>query len=855
MKSYERWRELALLLLILGLACFLRIYRIDVIPPGLWHDEAFNGMDSLRTLKTGSFRIFYEGNGGREPLLIWLQTIPISLLGATPVALRLVPIVFGIATVPVFYLLIKEVFHEEEAVRWLALLGTAALATSYWHVNFSRVGFRAVLFLFFLVLGTYFFWQGWRTGRYHFFCTSGIIVGFTGYTYTPARLLPLLLVGFFVIGTVRELHSYIRHRRYGPSDIKFSNTGLLRWLKGFAIMGLLAILVFLPMGHYFLTHPGAFDMRTADVSVFSPAVHKGEAPRALLSNFVAVTRMFYDRGDLEWRHNLPGRPALDAFCAFGFSLGVVVSVLRSRKPTYAFVLLWLVVMLLPTILSSGAPNTLRGIGALPPVCTLLAIGFASTVEFFEKRIPRLNETLFVTGLLLMLLCFSGFLTFQDYFTVWAQRGKTFRVFDADRVALARHVSQLGKRAEIYLPLELYSHPTVTYLLDPYYDDVASILVLDEDSLMARQGGAICLLRMDETPRGTFVLLRREDEGRGVVYTMRPLYEDELNELIEYARPMVQAGQKVLDWHGRELAVEIPLDSPGTFFANDVTPTYFVEANLNNQVELLGFDLEPREAKADQVFRLSVYWQGLADMQMDYDVFVHLIDVGQGVWSQRDEQPLVGAYPTSLWRPGEIVPDFYEVSVRPGTPPGKYIFEVGLYQKTTGERLSVLDKNMVPLDDKVVLGPVNVMDPTAVGESPQHPARFGLGTAIAFLGHSLDRQDIRPGEAFHLTLYWEALMPIGVDYTVFTHLIDSNDQIWAQQDGAPQAGRNPTSLWYTGEMIRDEYTLLAESDTPAGEYSIEIGMYEFSTGQRLPVMTAAGDVLGDRLLLGWIRVIE
>ena len=851
----EKWGELALSALILLAACSVRIYRIDAVPPGLWYDEAFNGLDSLRSVKTGNLRVFYEANGGREPLLIWLEIIPIALLGATPLALRIVPVVFGIATVPVVCMLVKEMFWEEERVHWLALLAAAGLATSYWHVGLSRMGFRAVLFPFFFVLGTYFFWQGWRTGKHRLFCVAGIIIGLTAYAYPAARLLPLLFMGFILMEAIGEFHRYMCHRRHGPSGMEFSGIGFSNRLKGFTIMSLLAILVSLPAAQYFLSHPGAFNMRTADISLLSSVVHKGEFPRALLSNVVAVARMFYDRGDLEWRHNLPGRPALDGFCAFGFYVGVVVSVLKSRKPTYAFVLLWLVVMLLPTILSTEAPNTMRGIGALPAVYVLLAIGFVSIAGFLEKRIVRLNGVVCLAGLVVILLGFSGFLTFRDYFAVWAQKGKTYQAFDADKVALAKHIAELGEGADIYLPLETYTHPSVLYLLDPYYPDVASITVLAKESLIGRHTRAVCLMRMDQAPEGMFVLLRREGDGRGVVYIMRPLNDNKLDELMDYVAARVEGGQKVSDWRGRELAVEIPLDSPSAFFSYDVTPTNLVGANFNGQVELLGFDLGSREAQSNQVFKLTVYWQALDDIDRDYDVFVHLMDVGQAVWGQRDEQPLAGAYPTRLWRPGDVIPDLYEIPIGPGTPPGKHLFEVGLYQKSTGRRVPVLDPDMNPVDDRVLLGSVNVLDPTVVGESPQHPARLTLGTGIRFLGHSLDREEVRAGEAFHLTLYWEALRSIEMDYAVFTHLIDSNDRIWAQQDGVPQAGHNPTSLWYTGEVIRDQYTLLVESGAPPGEYYIEIGMYELSTSQRLPVMTPVGDLLGSRLLLEQIAVVQ
>jgi hypothetical protein len=59
----------------------------------------------------------------------------------------------------------------------------------------------------------------------------------------------------------------------------------------------------------------------------------------------------------------------------------------------------------------------------------------------------------------------------------------------------------------------------------------------------------------------------------------------------------------------------------------------------------------------------------------------------------------------------------------------------------------------------------------------------------------------------------------------------------------------------GERVRDEYQIPIEADAPAGEYELEIGMYEPVTGERLLVYNQEGTLLGDRILLGRIRVRE
>ena len=135
------------------------------------------------------------------------------------------------------------------------------------------------------------------------------------------------------------------------------------------------------------------------------------------------------------------------------------------------------------------------------------------------------------------------------------------------------------------------------------------------------------------------------------------------------------------------------------------------------------------------------------------------------------------------------------------------------------------------------------------EEIDHPLSFQLGEGVSLVGYNLSPDDdpLRPGGSFHLTLYWQALTPMEKDYTVFTHLVDEEGQIWAQKDNPPLGGARPTSLWYEGEIIKDEYGLVVKRETPPGEYLLELGMYLLSTGERLPVLEG-GKGVGDRLLL-------
>jgi hypothetical protein len=67
------------------------------------------------------------------------------------------------------------------------------------------------------------------------------------------------------------------------------------------------------------------------------------------------------------------------------------------------------------------------------------------------------------------------------------------------------------------------------------------------------------------------------------------------------------------------------------------------------------------------------------------------------------------------------------------------------------------------------------------------------------------------------------------------------------------GSYPTTLWVPGEVVADPYAIPIDADAPPGEHAIEIGLYVAETGLRLPVLDAAGQVTGDRILVSEVQV--
>ena len=205
-----RKKYLILLLLILALGAFLRFYEIKEIPLGLYPDEAMNGSNALEALETGNWKIFYPENNGREGLFINIQAISVAAFGNTPWALRVVSALFGTLTILGAYLVTRELFISPSSqaqnakrktqndnpkrksfkflavvlrfslyafrsdsvnqkisrMEAIALLSAFFTATSYWHLNFSRIGFRAIMVPFLASFGIYFLLKGLRLTYY-----------------------------------------------------------------------------------------------------------------------------------------------------------------------------------------------------------------------------------------------------------------------------------------------------------------------------------------------------------------------------------------------------------------------------------------------------------------------------------------------------------------------------------------------------------------------------------------------------------------------------------------------------------------------------------------------------------------
>lgn len=459
-------KELTLFLIIIAIAVFFRFYQLDIIPPGLWPDEAANGVDALKSLDEcryfnissicpKSFKIFYPANNGREGLFINIQALSIAMFGAEPWALRVVSAVMGTLTVVGLYLLVRYLFHWR-----LAAIASFFMAVSFWHVNFSRIGFRAIMLPLVLVWGFYFLWKGLRKGSFKDFLIAGLITGIGFYTYFSFRIAPL--IGIVV---------FLNYWSYVKTDFSFSKYEHAKnqLLRGFALVVLTAIAVALPMMVYFYTHPEDFLKREGrPISIFTQ-----EKPMQELGiSLVRTLGMFNFSGDHNQRHNIPGWPELSLpigiFFAIGFIKEFIHWLSRKHNPpslktsfgrashfsvVHTFLFSWFFIMLIPGFLSIEAPHALRVIGVIPVVMIFAAFGFWWLIQIlsrfyqvhdphhqFNERISR-HETKIVSSIVITTLVLSiGFLEYSRYFITWGKDLGTRSAFSQNYEDIAEYLN-------------------------------------------------------------------------------------------------------------------------------------------------------------------------------------------------------------------------------------------------------------------------------------------------------------------------------------------------------------------------------------------------------------------------------
>lgn len=426
-----------LLAAILLLAALLRFGALTSIPPGLCYDESINGVNAMEALETGAWKVFYPDNHGREGLFINIQAAFIRIVqlfssgsrfDLEPWMLRFPSAVLGLLTVAGLYLLARSLFNSTA----VAVASSFFLATSFWHVNFSRIGFRAISAPLWLVWSLYFLIEGFRdmSGNssrrgLRKVALAGLLYGAGFHSYIAYRATILIALAALAWLVWKE---WSRDRR--PLALRCAGLFLAA-----------ALLAAAPLGIHFLQNPGSFAGRTSQLSILDSP----EPARLFLDNLLKTALMFNLEGDAFWRHNIAGRPQLFLPVGLLFLAGIALAFRRSAPGVIC--LLWLAAAAAPVVFSRhDVPHALRGL-LMTPACFLLAgLAAARLWDFARARFSPAAAATAASAFALVL----AWECYASYFGSFAKAEHLRTAFEIQWSELAREVNRLPDSQPKYI---------------------------------------------------------------------------------------------------------------------------------------------------------------------------------------------------------------------------------------------------------------------------------------------------------------------------------------------------------------------------------------------------------------------
>jgi 4-amino-4-deoxy-L-arabinose transferase-like glycosyltransferase len=643
-----------LVVLAVVVALALRL-PVGSVPPGLYHDEAWYGLDAVDVL-AGRPALYFTANHGREPLFIYLVAGAIALLGQSPAAVRLVSALIGTV-------LVAATFAGVQALAGRRVgLGAAWLcAVTPWPVLLGRVGFRATTLPLVLALCIAATWRAHRSPHGPWLLLGGGLAGLTLYTYTAARLVPL----FFVLAAL-----WLWARGWRPDRRR-----AMLWL-------LAAGVVALPLVAYWAAHPDDFLARAGEVAVTRPGDGGEPAVSVLARNALATLGMFTVRGDFIARHNIPLRPVFGWLAGSLALLGVAWALWRARRrPTLGVLLAWGGVLALPTLLAEGAPHFLRAVGLLPVTMALPMLGLEAvrviSGKFSARRPATLVAVLAAAVVLAELGATVGYLRA-------AAGGETAALldvrFEGGATTLAREVNTVlgtGWRGGwTVAPTTAGQRVWLDRRLRDGWAAVPFLVPIERLTLVDRYDPIL-----GDGPGMAFLLPDRL-EPDGLWSKLAP------NLRLSFTNGALAAGD--LDpvpkrmWVRVDGVPAVPVAAPVARFANGL--------------QLLEADVQPG---VDGGLDVATVWSTEAATGSDVTAFVQVLEDGRRVAGA--DAPLgAGLFPTPRWRPGDQIVEQYHIDVPGGYDPARHSLIAGTYVAPEAARVDVVDASGAPIDDHVVL---------------------------------------------------------------------------------------------------------------------------------------------------------
>jgi mannosyltransferase len=799
-KDRSTFVVLILLGLITLLALGMRLFGLDA--QSLWYDEGFSVYLARMNLSEITARTAADI---QPPLYYYLLHGWTRILGDGEKALRGLSVLFGVLTVPLIYAVAVCLFaptgsslfqpgRSSQRAQIAGLLAALLVAVSPLHVWYGQEARMYTLLTFLCLLSSYLLLltiprtiggeRRWET-----------VALWVAYTLTNiAALYTHYFAGFVLV--FQGLYLFLVWWEQGLRPPRLILSGILS--------GVVAALAYLPWLPHLLTRFGT------DTSYWPGQLNLPEVLLDIAISFTGGESVFESVGSVL----AIGYALVFIVCLISLILQAMRSMhapaptprfpesdihypLPSTQYPLAFLLLYLFIpLILILLLSYNSPKfNPRYVMVSHPALVLIVAGGLATL--LQKGASRPGDAIrwILAGLALAyVLGVSLYASYSVYANPAFAR--------ADFRGVARYIQRNIAADESVILTSGHMFPVFDY----YAPGVERHLLPDSPTL-------------DATHSLDFSIAKDLNDwlaDRGGVWVVR--WQDEVVDPAGYLATMLgEAGEEqTVKREFSRVGLQHYRLPAGTIFSEQPSIDHRTNYNFGDQLQLLGYS-----QTGDR--QVTLFWQALQPLSQDYRVSLILRDTMGQDWGGWDGRPAAYYFPTDRWREGQIVFGRYDLNPIPGTPPGEYGLEVGVYTETNPEGLDLVDQSGAPQGKRAMLGGVRLGAGATTPDKAEipHPGRIDLGGGLTLLGWDLDREEVQPGDRALLTLVWSVESQPQGDYQLHLTVTDSEGQMLDAGTFPPTNVWHPTSTWQEGQTWRGQATFRLPIETQPGEARLSL----------------------------------
>ncbi len=356
---------------------FCRFYALGKIPNIIDGDEGRFGTIILDIMNGKSKNMFGTVFGNSSLYFFFLAGL-MKLFGANTTILRLGSAIGGTLLIPFLYLFAKNFFN-----RRVALISTALLTVSNFHIHFSRImSVTSIQDAFFATTTLFWFYSGLKYQSRNRMLLAGLTLGLWLYVYMGARLI-ILLIPLYLLCLYW----------FDPALLRNNIKNLGFFAGEFGLMAL-------PMMVWGIQNPEMFNIRANQVGILQSGWLAKEALftglpqwQIFLTQFkqAFLTTIYYP----SYGFHFSSWPMLDPFSAIFFVTGMIFMLMHTRDSKYLLIngWFWSGVLVGGALVLLPSSNTYRILIVFPAVCLMVGVGFNQLSLFLEDILPMTKMNL------------------------------------------------------------------------------------------------------------------------------------------------------------------------------------------------------------------------------------------------------------------------------------------------------------------------------------------------------------------------------------------------------------------------------------------------------------------------------